>query len=619
MKIFRGKWGFVQFRGFALFILLFFLPVSLFSQQKKKSVDTLAVEKNKQLILPDSLKAGKIPINTTVSDSMGKRQIIFKPDSTIDILQNVKPNYTSLEVKIVINSGARYALTREVMLYLTAPQAKEMLLSNDKDFSGAKWEPFQPSRTWTIGEKDGNQKVYFQARYPDSTLSKVVFDEIILNSAAPVVSFRVTPDSGIAGETQFSFDASASSHRFDISVRWDWDDDGKFDTGWSTNLEAAHLYRFGGGSKTIKLQVKDETGWVVSASQSVLVYSRPYPDFNYTQDFADPLKFTFDASGSGDYEDGNNLQFRWDFNADSLWDSEWSPEKTITHKFEDFHETRVIVEAKDSQGLTNTFSSKVSNRFDNMVFVPAGDFVMGCDTFEIDERPAHEVYVDDFWINKYPVTNLEYADFLNQYLEKYPQRGADVARYYDLSANDSIIYYDTGVYKVDPLYENHPVVNVTWYGADAYCRFFDMRLPTEAEWEKAARGMDGRIFPWGDSADSSRANYWDSQDPYDNSTTPVGFYNGQYYQGFQTRDGKSYFGAYDMAGNVKEWTADWYLRNYYSQAPRVNPPGPREGSKKVIRGGGYLFHREQLRVTYRYSMPPDKTANFVGFRCVKSR
>ncbi len=328
--------------------------------------------------------------------------------------------------------------------------------------------------------------------------------------------------------------------------------------------------------------------------------------------------FYEDDEKSGDYEDGNNLRYRWDLNADSLWDSDWSTEKTITHTFEPFDEITVRVEAKDSQGLTNVVASKVVNSFYDMIFVPAGDFIMGHNEFEIDERPAHEVSLDAFWIDKYPVTNKRYVDFLNEFVAKYPERQPDIARFIDLSERNSRISYEAGNYIVISEYDNHPVVNVTWFGAEAYCQFYDKRLATEAEWEKAARGTDERIYAWGNTVDSSWANYWDSSDPFEYNTTPVVFYNGQNYKGFQTNDSKSFFGAFDMSGNVKEWVADWYLRNYYLQSPQINPQGPVSGEKKVLRGGGYLFHPDQLRVTFRYAMPPERSANFIGFRCVKS-
>ncbi len=607
MKISRGQWGAFGIGLLGIIVLSFIFPCSIFPQQKTQSVDTVIIYNSKLLV------------DTTLQDSTRQLNRISKQDTVLDILPRIKPDYSNFTLVIDINDGQQYTKSREVNLNLVAPWAQEMILSNKADLSDGQWEPVQSYKRWILTGNDGSLSVYFRVRYPDSTLSRVVKDEIILSSTPPVVKFQVIPDSGIAGETLFSFDATETSHQFDVFLRWDWDGDGQFDTEWSDEKQLVNQYRFGGGRKEVRLEIKDPSGWVVSASQEITVYSRPYPDFIYDQDFENPLNITLDASNSGDYEDGNNLQFRWNFNADSLWDTDWSTEKTITHVFESFDEILVTIEAKDSQGITNIFSSNVINSFFDMVYVPAGDFTMGHDEYEIDERPAHEVCLDGFWIDKYPVTNAKYANFLNDYVQKYPGQELDVSRFIDLTGEVSPINYEIGKYVVNSGYDNFPVVNVTWNGANVYCKFYDKRLPTEAEWEKAARGTDERIYAWGDTVDSSRANYWDSGDPFEDNLTPVGFFDGRNYKGFQTNDSKSFFGAYDMGGNIKEWTSDWYLRNYYSQSPKVNPQGPQTGEKRVVRGGGFLFHPDQLRVMFRYAMPPEKSANFIGFRCVKSK
>lgn len=606
MKISRGQWGVFRINLLGIIVILFIFPFSIFPQQKTQILDTLTVKKSKALV------------DTTLQDSTKQKGQISKQDTVQDILPRIKPDYTNFALAIQINDGQQYTRSREVNLNLTAPQAQEMMLGNKANLSDGQWEPFESFKKWNLIGEDENQSVFFRVRYPDSSLSKIISDEIILSSTPPVVKFQVTPDSGIAGETWFSFDATASSHQFDILLRWDWDGDGQFDTDWSESKQEAYQYRLGGGKKDVRLEVKDNSGWVISATREIVVHSRPFPDFSYAQDFENPLRITFDASGSGDYEDGNNLQYRWDLDADSLWDSDWSSEKTMTYTFQPFDKTQVVVEAKDSQGLTNIVVSPVVNNYNNMVYVPAGDFIMGHNDFEIDERPAHNVDLDAFWIDKYPVTNKLYVNFLNEFILKYPERQHDIVRFIDLADKNSKISFEAGKYLVNHTFDDHPVVNVTWFGAEAYCQFYNKRLPTEAEWEKAARGTDERIYAWGNSVDSSHANYWDSGDPFEDNPTPVGFYNGQNYNGFQTSNSPSFFGAYDMGGNVKEWVSDWYARNYYSQSPQMNPQGSLSGDKKVVRGGGYLFHIDHLRVTFRYAMPPERSASFIGFRCVKA-
>jgi formylglycine-generating enzyme required for sulfatase activity len=181
-------------------------------------------------------------------------------------------------------------------------------------------------------------------------------------------------------------------------------------------------------------------------------------------------------------------------------------------------------------------------------------------------------------------------------------------------------------------FENHPVVEVSWYGAVAYCDWLTTktdqtyRLPTDAEWEKAARGDASknsafghqRRFPWGDGIDSSNANYYDSGDPFDTRTTPIGYYDGTTHGGFFTNDNASPYGACDMAGNVSEWCSDWYNASYYSTSPITDPLGPLTGNTHSIRGGNCENLTKSLRSASRgIGCYPNSTYHFVGFRCVR--
>ena len=253
-----------------------------------------------------------------------------------------------------------------------------------------------------------------------------------------------------------------------------------------------------------------------------------------------------------------------------------------------------------------------------MVRVPAGNFIMGSNNAEIDERPVHIVFLDEYWINKYPITNEQYVSFLNSFLETFPERQFDIENFIHLEKKQVKIRFINNRFVTVIPYGKHPVTNVTWFGASEYAKFYNKRLPTEAEWEKAARGIDGNPYPWGEKVDSSFSNYWDSKDPFENGTSSVGFYNGQLYFGFQTSDSQSPFKVYDMVGNVKEWVSDWYKWNYYSMGEKINPRGPVNGDKKIVRGGGFLFHAEDLRTTLRNALEPNKSKHYIGFRCVTS-
>ena len=221
-----------------------------------------------------------------------------------------------------------------------------------------------------------------------------------------------------------------------------------------------------------------------------------------------------------------------------------------------------------------------------MMLIPAGDFLMGSPEGEgDDEDPQHTVFLDAFYIDRYEVTNAQYKLFM------------------DATGHSAPKYWD------DPRFNapDHPVVGVTWYDAQAYCQWAGKRLPTEAEWKKAARGgLVGKKFPWGDTISHNDANYdgTGERDKWE-YTSPVGSFppNG--------------YGLYDMAGNVWEWCADWYGANYYSISPRSNPKGPDSGEHKVLRGGSWGHSGIYLRTAYRDSRNPVLDSNFVGFRCVQ--
>jgi formylglycine-generating enzyme required for sulfatase activity len=258
-----------------------------------------------------------------------------------------------------------------------------------------------------------------------------------------------------------------------------------------------------------------------------------------------------------------------------------------------------------------------------MVSVPAGEFNMGSSEGggETFEHPQHTIYLDAFYISKYPVTNAQFSQFADATAYRTKAERAGSGWIWTGQAWELVEGADwrhprgPGSNIADRM--DHPVVQVTWDDAQAFCRWVGMRLPTEAEWEKAARGTDGRRYPWGNSApDGSKLNSCDAncevqwKDPsLDDGyaeTSPVGHYEA----------GKSPYAAYDMAGNVWEWVADWYEADYYGQAPERNPQGPGSGEQRVTRGGSwYNLPGQYARSAFRTGLDPDVRDYSLGFRC----
>ncbi len=242
-----------------------------------------------------------------------------------------------------------------------------------------------------------------------------------------------------------------------------------------------------------------------------------------------------------------------------------------------------------------------------MIVIPAGEFWMGSDRVVdrlagSDELPRHKVYLDQYSIGKFPITQGQYQIFVQATGHRLPLSGAEYGKFYK---------WDSVRKTCPPGDQNHPVVLIDWHDAQAYCNWLahetgrPYRLPTEAEWEKAARGTDDRIYPWGNTKPINTLLNFGGQFSH---TTEVGRY----------ADGASPFGALDMAGNVREWVADWYEGFYDTHALR-NPTGPASGVHRVLRGGGYIDSIQNVRVACRFRHLPNTQSEIIGFRVVYSR
>lgn len=249
----------------------------------------------------------------------------------------------------------------------------------------------------------------------------------------------------------------------------------------------------------------------------------------------------------------------------------------------------------------NDSQNEPAQEIPGMVYIPAGEFIMGSSDKDVEmflqifiyrrpsrfanEQPQHTVYLDSFYIDKYEVTNAQYGEFIQA------------------TGHPAPVYWNNELYNQP----EQPVIGITWEDAKAYAEWTGKRLPTEAEWEKAARGTDGRIWPWGNEWDAAKLNGNDvgAIDGYIYSS-PVGSFP----------KGASPYGVHDMAGNAWEWVEDWYDANYYSYSPKINPKGPASGSYHVLRGGDWSMNQDFTRCASRVGLSPGSM--LTGFRCAKS-
>jgi len=248
------------------------------------------------------------------------------------------------------------------------------------------------------------------------------------------------------------------------------------------------------------------------------------------------------------------------------------------------------------------------------ITIPAGNFTMGSlptDPYaQSNEQPQHTVYLDAYQISKYEITNAQYQAFMEA--GGYSNSAYWTADGWNWRTTNNITqpyWWSTGEYNSGPSFPNHPVVGVSWYEAYAFCQWAGGHLPTEAQWEKAARGMDSsNYWPWGSTWDASKCNSSENVSP-DTFTcsSPVGYFSA----------GQSPYGVYDMAGNVLEWCNDWYDANYYANSPSSNPAGPATGSSRVLRGGSWYNNGNHCRTAERNGCSPSFRSAGIGFRPVK--
>ncbi len=389
------------------------------------------------------------------------------------------------------------------------------------------------------------------------------------------------------------------------------------------------------------------------------------------------ILFTFDPSPTtDDLADLGEIVVRWDFNGDGIWEIDTTDNKTaqdrVTYQFSapanylpkmqafnDYYPAGSNI-AERLLMVTPEFGEPNPPEGQEYLRIPAGVYPLGVvrlgegqgtsyDNRELVDDTLYVSVSSDFNIDKYEVTNALYVNYLNQArsegeIEYISQQRIVV----NVESQDHLITLDGAAsriryaseqlgFLVGEEYVQHPVTGVTWRGAHAYASYYGLRLPSEVEWEIAARtnhidtNLEPRyIYPWvpPDTIDGAFANYRNSGDPFEEegnqrATTPVGAYNGGYIGSFPTNDAVGPFDTYDQAGNVAEWVNDWYDEAVYQElldhylstgSPKTDPRGPRDGTHKVYRGGSFYSTTDELRITQRRATPPDEVSARLGFR-----
>jgi len=440
----------------------------------------------------------------------------------------------------------------------------------------------------------------------------------------PTAEFTVSPYSGNL-QTTFTFNASQShdntQSNTNMQYRWDYQNDGIWDTQWSSNSTLQHQYQKT-GYYTVGLEVQDNNGLTDWVSRNLIVTdgssgdnNSPFASFTISPT-SGPVGtvFTFDASDVSDLqENSSSLQVRWDFENDGNWDTPFTTNKTITKQYSTAATYTIKLEVKDNDGnISSTLRTLTVGEANNSTLkfadVAGGTFQMGCTELHsgdcnFDEKPIHSVTVSSFKLSKYEVTNAQYAAFLNS-VGANADGSVGSKTYIFIGQQYCNITYVNNQFSPVQGADNLPAMVVSWDGAKAFCEWVGGRLPTEAEWEFAARGGNsthGYVYSGSNTLNSV---CWNASNtfahPQDVGTLAP-----------------NELGIYDMSGNAMEWCSDWYGWDYYSTSASSNPTGPISGEDKVVRGGSVFNGADDCRVSDRYSLSPSNAHKEVGFRVAK--
>ena len=441
----------------------------------------------------------------------------------------------------------------------------------------------------------------------------------------PVARFVVNRDSGYV-MTQFVFDASsctdAEDATSDLQVRWDWNNDGHWDSAFSTNKIEAHVFQHD-STYTVRMEVKDSGNLTATKTINLSVVANnsvPFASLSVNPIFGTTsTQFTFDASGSTDSHDTTDLlQVRWDWNNDGIWDEDYSTDKIKTHVFSTPGQYYVVMQVKNSSN--NTTEKKhylyITEALQEMTMVPGGSFLMGSTTGQIDEQPIHTVFLSPFYMSRHEITSAEYYTYMphkhnksrEESIPAYGVNWFNAIKYCNLRSlaeglTPAYTYLNNGTNPNnwpngwDSEAAHHTNISCDWT-ANGY------RLPTEAEWEYAAKGSDSENYYLYSGSNLLNDVAWYG---YNHIDVPKAI--GQ--------KAPNQLGIYDMSGNVWEWVWDNYP-TVYTSATQTNPHGATSGNYRCIRGGAADSQSFCCTVTYRLYCDPYTGKNLTGLRICRN-
>jgi len=410
---------------------------------------------------------------------------------------------------------------------------------------------------------------------------------------APIAAFSATPTSGTAPLTVNFTDESENN-----PTSWLWDFG---DGNTSTQQNPSHIYS-SAGQYTISLLVENEEGSNTEIKTSYIIVNTnpnaPIAAFSASPTSGtEPLTVNFT-----DESENNPTNWQWNFGDGNII---YHQNPTHTYNSDGSYTVSLKVsneDGSDTEIKTNFIIIETGGADLEWVYVSGINFQMGSNDGQADEQPIHTVYVNSFEMTKFEITNLQYCDFLNS-IGCNSNGSHNDEEYIDMDASDCEINYIEGGFVPESGKTDFPVIQVSWYGAKAYSQWAGGRLPTEAEWEFAARG--GNL--------ESSTSYAGS-----NNIDNVAWYNGNCEEHTHQVGTKvpNELGLYDMSGNAWEWCNDWYNSDYYSNSPQNNPQGPPSGNSRVLRGGSWINPASSCQVVNRNNGNGDPSRS-IGFRIVR--